>query len=147
IIDIDKRTRLMEVSLKHTRPNPWDEIKARMPEGSEIKAVISSVTERGVSIKIDEGLEGFVPQSHLQKRGNPKDNYSPGQEINLVVLEVEPERKRIVLSERNFYKAKEAERKEELAARFKPEPARLNLGEILKAELDRLEELKGGEGK
>lgn len=142
VIDVDKKTRLMEVSLKHARPNPWEEIKKRMPEGSEIKALVASVTERGVTIKIDEGLEGFVPQSHLQKRGNPRDNYSPDQEINLIVLEVEPERKRIVLSERNFYKVKETERKEEITAKFKPEPARLNLGEILKAELDRLKELR-----
>ncbi len=142
VLEIDKKSRLVEVSLKHTRPNPWIEIQKRLPRGTEVKAPIVKVTERGVVVEIDEGLEGFVPQSHLQRRGNPKENYQVGQEISLVVLEVEPDRKRVVLSEREFARRVAEREREELAAKFKPEPARINLGAMLRAELQKLDELR-----
>jgi small subunit ribosomal protein S1 len=137
---IDRRNRNLELSLKQTRPNPWDEIIKQIPPGSTLKASIKEVEDRGVVVEVDKGLDGFVPGSHLQKRGEPKNNYSAGEEINLQVLRVEPERKRILLSEREFYRAEEREE----VMRYKPEPARMNIGEVLKAELEKMEELKAG---
>lgn len=138
VLNIDKRNRFLELGLKQMRPNPWDEIARKIPPGTHIKAVVKEPTERGVVVEVDRGLEGFVPQSHLQKRGNPADNYKSGDELNLQVLKVEANRKRVLLSEREYYRAKE---KEEMA-RYRPEPVRVNLGEVLKAELEKLEELK-----
>ncbi len=138
VLNIDKRNRFLELGVKQLRPNPWDEISRRIPPGTHLKAPIIDLTERGLVVEVDKGLEGFVPQSHLQKRGDPRQNYKIEEEINLQVLRVEPERKRILLSEREYYHAKE---KEEMA-RYRPEPARINLGEVLRMELERLEELK-----
>jgi len=138
VLNIDKRNRFLELGVKQLRPNPWDEISRRIPPGTHLKAPVIEITERGLVVEVDKGLEGFVPQSHLQKRGDPRQNYKTEEEINLQVLRVEPDRKRILLSEREYYQAKE---KEEMA-RYRPEPARINLGEVLRMELERLEELK-----
>lgn len=141
VLNIDRRNRFLELGLKQLRPNPWDEISRRIPPGTHLKATVVGASEKGLTIEIDKGLQGFVPQSHLEKRGDPRENYNVGEELNLQVLRVEPQRKRIILSEREYYRAKE---KEELA-RYRPEPAKINLGEILQAELEKLEELRAGE--
>jgi len=138
VLNIDKRNRFLELGLKQLRPNPWDEISRRIPPGTHLRAPIKEITERGVVVEVDKGLEGFVPQSHLHKKGDPRKNYELSGEINLQVMRVEPDRKRILLSEREYYETKE---KEEMA-RYRPEPARINLGEVLRMELEKLEELK-----
>jgi len=138
VLKIDKKKRLLDLGLKHLSPNPWDEIEQKIPPGTQLKAPIKQITDKGVVVEVDKGLDGFVALSHLQKKGDPGKNYSIGEELNLQVLKIEPKRKRILLSEREYYRAKE---KEEVA-RYKPEPAKINLGEILKAELERIEELK-----
>jgi len=146
VLNIDKRDRFLELGLKQLRPSPWDEIIKRLQPGTDLKAEIVEVGERGVIVEVDKGLDGFVPASQLQKKGSPKENYKIGEELNLKVLRVEPQRKRVLLSEREFYRAEE---KAEIA-KFKSEPAKINLGEILKAELEKLEELQSqteeGEG-
>ena len=141
VLNIDRRNRFLELGLKQLRRNPWDEISRRIPPGTHLKATVVGTSEKGLTIEIDKGLQGFVPQSHLEKRGDPRENYNIGEELNLQVLRVEPQRKRIILSEREYYRTKE---KEELA-RYRPEPAKINLGEILQAELEKLEELRTGE--
>jgi len=141
VLNIDKRNRFLELGLKQLRANPWDEIARRIPPGTHIKATILDVGERGIIVEVDKGLEGFVPQSHLHKRGDISENYKVGEELNLQVMRVESQRKRILLSEREYFRSKEREE----IARYRPEPVRVNLGEVLKAELEKLEELKLGE--
>ncbi len=143
VLKIDKKKRLLDLGLKHLSPNPWDEIEAKIPPGTHLKAPIKQITDKGVVVEVDKGLDGFVAVSHLQKKGDPAKNYQVGEELNLQVMKIEPKRKRILLSEREYYRAKE---KEEVA-RYKPEPAKINLGEILQAELQRIEELKEEEEK
>jgi len=141
VLNIDKRNRFLELGLKQLRSNPWDEIARRIPPGTHIKATILEVGERGITVEVDKGLEGFVPQSHLHKKGELTNNYKVGEELNLQVMRVEAQRKRILLSEREYFRSKEREE----IARYRPEPVRVNLGEVLKAELEKLEELKMGE--
>ncbi len=140
VLSIDRRNRVLDLGLKQMRPNPWDEIARRIPPGTHLKATVTDISERGLTVEIDRGLQGFVPQFQLEKRGDPRNNYNVGDELNLQVLRVEPQKKRVLLSEREYYRTKE---KEEMA-RYRPEPARIYLGEILKAELEKLEELRKG---
>jgi small subunit ribosomal protein S1 len=135
VLNIDKKSRIITLSLKHLRPDPWKEIMKRLTPDTTLKAPILSVEERGVVVEVDKGLEGFIPASHLSKKGNPKENYKEGQEINLKVLKVEPQRKRILLSEREYDRIMQ---KKEIAKYISEGPARINLGELLKAELEKI---------
>ncbi len=137
VMGFDKRNRILELSLKDLQPNPWDEIVRRLPPGSEIKTRILSLNEHGAVVEVTEGLEGFVPRSHLARKGNPVEMYEVGEEINVKVLRIEPQRKRVLLSEREYVQAKE---KADMA-RYRPEPARISLGELLQPELERLKAL------
>lgn len=145
VLTTDKKARVVMLSLKHMRPNPWDEIEKTLMPGTEVRAVVTEITDRGLYVEIQGALEGFVPSNQLQKRGDPLELYKVGEELNLKVFKVEPAKKRITLSEREFYRVKEKPepvKAEEAAPSFKSEPVRLNLGEILRQELQKLEELK-----
>ncbi len=144
VMNIDKRARSIALSLKHIRPDPWKEIVKKLTPETTLKAPIIRITEKGVTVEVDKGLEGFVPSSHLVKKGNVKDNYKEGEEINLKVLKVEPQRKRILLSEREYERIMQ---KKEIAKYTEGGPARINLGELLRAELEKLSNIEEEEEK
>ncbi len=149
VIKVDPRERILEVSLKHTRPNPWDKIKEQLPEGTVVELPILEIGERGIVVQVEEGLEGFVPRSHLVHRDAMQEHYQVGQTLRLQVMKIEPERKRILLSERELHRRiREEERrkeKEEMRAiQSRLEPVRLNLGEILRSELEKVRALQEG---
>jgi small subunit ribosomal protein S1 len=144
VMNVDKRARLITLSLKHLRPDPWKEIMKKLTPETTLKAPILRVTEKGVTVEVDKGLEGFVPASHLAKKGNVTENYKEGEEINLKVLKVEPQRKRILLSEREYERIMQ---KKEIAKYTEGGPARINLGELLKAELEKISNIEEEEEK
>ncbi|MEN3046073.1 MAG: S1 RNA-binding domain-containing protein, partial [Candidatus Hydrothermales bacterium] len=135
VMNIDKKSRTIVLSLKHLRPDPWKEISKRLTPETTLKAPILRVTDKGLTVEVDKGLEGFVPLSHLSKKGNVFENYKEGEEINLKVLKVEPQRKRILLSEKEYDRMMQ---KKEIAKYTEGGPARINLGELLRAELEKL---------
>ncbi|MGB9824988.1 MAG: 30S ribosomal protein S1 [Candidatus Hydrothermia bacterium] len=149
VLSTDKRGRMVILSLKHMRPNPWEEIERTLLPGTEIKAPITEITDRGIYVEIQGALEGFVPANQLYRKGNPAEQYKVGEELNLKVFRVEAAKKRITLSEKEYYRAlekMEAQQKQaaeqQAVAGIKSEPVRINLGEILRQELQKLEELK-----
>jgi len=141
--EIDKRNRIIELSLKDLTPNPWVQISETLKPNTTLKAPITRIIDKGILVDVYDGIEGFVPLSSLQRKGNLRDVYQVGEELNLVVVKVEPERRRIVLSERDYYKLLEKQKQEEAKKKIKElqEPARINLGDILNKELSKLKEL------
>jgi len=148
--EIDKKSRMIYLSLKHLRPNPWEEIKRRLTPSTCLKAIITEVSPRGITVEVDKGLEGFVPLNHLLRKGNLNEVYKVGEEINLKVLKVEPQKKRVLLSEKEYEKIMEKKELEKFIKKGE-EPTRIQLGEVLKGELEKLfnieEEKEEGEPK
>lgn len=144
VMNIDKKARLITLSLKHLRPDPWKEIVKRLTPETTLKAPVLKVTDKGLIVEVDKGLEGFVPLSHLARKGNIAENYKENEEINLKVLKVEPQRKRILLSEKEFERIIQ---KKEIARYTESGPARINLGELLKAELEKISNIEEEEEK
>ena len=148
--EIDKKNRMIYLSLKHLRPNPWEEIKRRLTPSTCLKAVITEVSPRGIIVEVDKGLEGFVPVNHLVRKENLTEAYKVGEEINLKVIRVEPQKKRVLLSEKEYEKIMEKKELEKFIKKGE-EPTRIQLGEVLKGELEKLfnieEEKEEGESK
>jgi len=138
ILNIDKKDRYIELGIKQLYPNPWEDIMKKIPAGTDLQATVKEVSQRGSLVQVDEGLEGYVPASQLHKKGDPRENYKEGDVLNLRVLKVEPHRKRVLLSEKEFYRAQEKVDVE----KYKSQPAKINLGEILKTEMEKLKELR-----
>ncbi|MEO0263244.1 MAG: 30S ribosomal protein S1 [candidate division WOR-3 bacterium] len=137
VIEVDRKNRILYLSLKHLRPDPWEEIKKRLSLVGSIKAPITEITSRGIVVEVDKGLEGFVPANHLSRKGNLNEIYKIGEEINLKVMKVEPQKKRILLSEKEYEKLIEKKEIEKFIKKTE-EPVRIQLGEILRGELEKL---------
>ncbi len=83
------------VSLREMKENPWDRFVKEHKEGDIIEGKVFQVTQKGVVVDIDEGLEGFVPSEEVSWDG---DVPQKGDTVKAKVLHIEPRRRRIVLS-------------------------------------------------
>ena len=100
IIDIDTAKRKINFSFKKMEKNPWDNVSQRYPLGANIQATVTNVADFGLFMELEEGLEGLLHQSdiHWDKRvKNPQNEFKIGQSLNVKVLNIDEEKKRISL--------------------------------------------------
>ena len=101
ILDIDLENRRMSLGLKQINPNPWDSLEHKYPTGTRIKGVIKNITDFGLFVEIEEGIDGLVHVSDLSwdsKITNPSEHYTKGDSLEAVVLNVDRENERVSLS-------------------------------------------------
>lgn len=101
ILDIDLENRRMSLGLKQVNPNPWDSLEHKYPSGTRIKGVIKNITDFGLFVEIEEGIDGLVHVSDLSwdaKISNPADHYKKGDTLDAAVLNVDRENERVSLS-------------------------------------------------
>ena len=104
ILNLDRENKRIALSLKRLTPGPWDEISNNMPIGSKVKAVITRIVEFGVFARIqDMGVEGLIHISELSDLDdiNPADIVSVDQEVEVTVVSLDAERRRLGLSLKN----------------------------------------------
>ena len=104
ILNLDRENKRIALSLKRLTPGPWDEISNNMPIGSKVKAVITRIVEFGVFARIqDMGVEGLIHISELSDLDdiNPSDIVSVDQEVEVTVVSLDAERRRLGLSLKN----------------------------------------------
>jgi small subunit ribosomal protein S1 len=100
VLDIDGERRRVSLGIKQCKPNPWNEFAATHNKGDKVSGVIKSITDFGVFIGLPGGIDGLVHLSDLSWN-EPGEvavrNFKKGQEVEAVVLSVDPERERISL--------------------------------------------------
>ncbi|MGB5606293.1 MAG: 30S ribosomal protein S1 [Gammaproteobacteria bacterium] len=100
VLDIDEERRRISLGIKQCFPNPWDEFGATHNKGDHVSGSIKSITDFGIFIGLDGGIDGLVHLSDISWHEPGEEavrNYSKGQGIEAVVLSVDPERERISL--------------------------------------------------
>jgi small subunit ribosomal protein S1 len=100
ILDIDIDNRRISLGMKQVEPNPWTLLEERYPPGTVIRGKIRNITDFGVFIGIEEGIDGLVHVSDIswtQKVKHPGEIYQKGQEVEAVVLNIDPEKERFSL--------------------------------------------------
>ena len=101
ILDVDTYKKRVSLGLKQVSPNPWDVISEKYPVGTIIEGRIKSVTDFGIFIGIDEGIDGLVHISDLswsQKVKHPGEMFRKGQTVQAKVLKIDKENERFSLS-------------------------------------------------
>jgi small subunit ribosomal protein S1 len=148
VLGINDKEHFVELSLKHLYPNPWEKLQKEVSENTPLKVVVRGASSKGLIVELaDYQVEGFVPISQLVRK-SPFE-YKAGEEIDVAVISIEADKKRIVLSEKAYQRMKEemekkamkeeVEKAEKKVAETKPT---LSLGDILKQEMERLKKLK-----
>jgi len=100
ILDIDEERRRISLGIKQCRPNPWEEFGVTHAKGDRISGKIKSITDFGIFIGLDGGIDGLVHLSDIswnEPGETAVRRYSKGEEIETVILSVDPERERISL--------------------------------------------------
>ena len=100
VLDIDEERRRISLGIKQCKPNPWDEFAVNFNKGDHVSGTIKSITDFGVFVGLDGGIDGLVHLSDISWSQDGEEalrNFKKGDEIETVVLSVDAERERISL--------------------------------------------------
>ncbi|MCU7914732.1 MAG: 30S ribosomal protein S1 [Candidatus Thiodiazotropha sp. (ex Gloverina cf. vestifex)] len=100
VLDIDEERRRVSLGIKQCKSNPWDEFAATHNKGDHVSGSIKSITDFGIFIGLDGGIDGLIHLSDITWDDEGEDairKFKKGDELETVVLSVDPERERISL--------------------------------------------------
>jgi len=100
VLDYNDKKERISLGMKQLSKHPWEDVAAKYPEGTRIKGKVVSVTDYGVFVEIAQGVEGLVHISEMswtQHIKHPSQLVQVGQEIEAVVLKLDPENEKISL--------------------------------------------------
>lgn len=105
ILTLDREERKMSLGLKQLMPDPWSDIITKYPLGSRHKAKVRNFTNFGVFVELEEGIDGLIHISDLswsKKIKHPSEFTKIGEEIEVIVLEVDAENRRLSLGHKQL---------------------------------------------
>ncbi|HIQ52289.1 MAG TPA: 30S ribosomal protein S1 [Pseudomonas pachastrellae] len=100
VLDIDEDRRRISLGIKQCKMNPWEEFSSKFNKGDKISGSIKSITDFGIFIGLDGGIDGLVHLSDISWNEAGEEavrRFKKGDEIETVILSVDPERERISL--------------------------------------------------
>jgi small subunit ribosomal protein S1 len=100
ILDINIETKRISLGLKQTTANPWETLKQKYPEGSVITGIIRNVTNFGIFVGVEEGIDGLIHMSDIswkQRVKHPSEMFKKGQTIEAMVLNIDVEHEKFSL--------------------------------------------------
>ena len=148
VLNIDKENERFSLGVKQLNVDPWEEIPKRYPVGSSVVGTVTNVTDFGLFVEIEEGIEGLVHVSEISKEKikTPVGLFQEGQEVTAKVVNIGREERKIGLSLKRLEEEEEKTRYYDYID--SPKAATSNLGQLLKEELEgRADNLLGGEDK
>jgi small subunit ribosomal protein S1 len=100
VLKIDKENEKFSLGIKQLEPNPWEDILKKYTVGSEITGPVKSVTDFGVFVQLEDGIDGLVYSSELaaERIENPAEHFTDGQEVTALVVKVDANEQKISLS-------------------------------------------------
>jgi len=105
ILTLDREERKMSLSIKQLTPDPWENIEVKYPVGTKTTAKVRNFTNFGVFVEIEEGIDGLIHISDLswtKKVKHPGEFTSVGADIEVVVLEIDKENRRLSLGHKQL---------------------------------------------
>lgn len=100
ILDFDEKEEKISLGYKQLTEDPWESIEDKYKEGQKIKGKVVNLTDFGAFVELEKGVEGLIHVSDLtwsRKMVHPKKILSPGEEVTVSILDIDPDEKRISL--------------------------------------------------
>ena len=132
-MNIDRENERFSLGLKQLNTDPWETVPTRYARGTIVKGKVTSVTDFGIFIELEEGIEGLIHVSELRK-----DFAEVGAELEAGVLQVDTVDRKIALSIKNLDVQKEKAQVNEFMGAQKT--ATSNLGDLLQGAVGRKSE-------
>jgi len=100
VIGVDKENEKISLGLKQKTPSPWETVEQRYPVGARVKGTVVNIMNYGAFVRLEEGIEGLVHISEMswtRRIGHPADILNIGDEIEVMVLDINKEKQEISL--------------------------------------------------
>ena len=100
VLSIDVENQKIALGIRQTQANPWDTVQDRFPVGSKVKGKVRNFTAYGAFVELEEGIDGMIHVSDMswtRKINHPSECLQKGEEVEAVVLDVNPKEQRISL--------------------------------------------------
>jgi small subunit ribosomal protein S1 len=100
VLDVDEERRRISLGIKQCQANPWEAFAGNHKKGDRVSGQIKSITDFGIFVGLDGGIDGLVHLSDISWQGTSEDlvrNFKKGETVEAVVLAVDPDRERISL--------------------------------------------------
>jgi small subunit ribosomal protein S1 len=100
VLDIDTEQKRISLGMKQIEPNPWHQLSEKYPVGAVIRGQVRNITDFGIFVGIEEGIDGLVHISDLSwttRVKHPSEMFQKGDEVEAVVLNIDAENERISL--------------------------------------------------
>ncbi len=109
IIGVDKENQRIRLGMKQLGEDPWSTLGSLFRRGSTIEGEVSSITDFGLFLRVQGEIEGLVhksnlPVNHENPDADPLENFKPGDAVKAVVLEINPSKKKLSLSIKDYHK-------------------------------------------
>lgn len=105
ILNIDKDTKKLALGMKQLEPDPWEDLMAKYPEESKHKGIVRNLTNFGVFVELEPGVDGLVHISDLswtKKIRHPGEFVRKGESLEVMVLSIDPSQRRIALGHKQI---------------------------------------------
>jgi small subunit ribosomal protein S1 len=100
VLDVDERDRKISLGMKQIEPNPWSVIEDNYPVGTKVTGEVRNITNFGVFVGLDEGIDGLVHVSDIswtEQIKHPSEKFKKGDEVEAVVLKIDKENEKFSL--------------------------------------------------
>ena len=139
VLTVDQENEKFTLGVKQLVDDPWGHVPNTYPVGCTIKGIVTNITDFGLFVEVEEGIEGLVHVSELssKKVKTPAEIYKEGQEIQAKVIHVSAEERRLGLSIKQI--KDEEERRKPKEFHSGPQEAGQSLGDLLKQKFEESE--------
>jgi small subunit ribosomal protein S1 len=135
VLDIDKHNERFSLGVKQLHDDPWKTVAERYPVGTDINGIVTNVTDFGIFVELEEGIEGLVHVSEISKEKikTPVGMYNVSEQLTARVININTEERRIGLSIKRLEVDDEQELLHDYVSNAKAAPS--SFGELLKENL------------
>ncbi len=137
VLTVDKENEKFTLGVKQLTDDPWLQIPQIFPEGTTVSGTITNITDFGLFVEVQEGIEGLVHLSELspKKIKTPSELYEVGQDVTAKVIRVSADERRLGLSIKAYLEEEERKRAQEQRGGGLP-PTGSNLGDLIRQKLE-----------
>jgi len=143
VLNIDQKNERFSLGIKQLTADPWEEIPKRYRIGDRVEGKVTSITDFGVFIQLEDGIEGLIHVSELseEKVENPSDVVKVGETISAMVINIDPQERKIGLSMKSL---KEKDQKDEIERYMAGQKSGTpSLGRLIQEEIEKKAEREG----
>ena len=133
VLSIDKVHERFSLGIKQLEPDPWEEVPNKYRRGQVVKGVVTNVTDFGVFLEIEDGVEGLVHVSEISedKAKNLKEFFKVGEELEVLIISLDKRNRKIGLSLRELKQVQEEQRVQDYISQQKEEAQSATLGDAV----------------